>query len=111
MASVIPRHIPDPPPVQNNTLPLKISSLKTDVESTMGTTYADGAMVSCVRVSPGDNLLTSKGAQSTYKVVVVEYKSWCRMPAVHTTPVTGDRLLHDRVAFLDNYSLEPALLT
>jgi len=84
MASVIPRHIPDPPPVQNNTLPLKISSLKTDVESTMGTTYADGAMVFCVRVFPGDNLL-NKGAQSTYKVVVVECKSQCRTPAVRIT--------------------------
>jgi hypothetical protein len=40
MASVIPRHIPEPPPVQNNTFPLKISSLKTDVDMTLGCTKA-----------------------------------------------------------------------
>ena len=37
IASVIPRHIPDPPPVQKTTFPLKISGLKIAVDSTIGT--------------------------------------------------------------------------
>lgn len=37
-ASVIPRQIPEPPPVQNSTLPLNISGLKIAVESTIGVT-------------------------------------------------------------------------
>ena len=39
MDSVIARHIPDPPPVQKRTRPLKMSSLKTAVESTTGEEY------------------------------------------------------------------------
>lgn len=40
IASVIPRHIPDPPPVQKRTFPLKISGLNIAVESTIGTSCA-----------------------------------------------------------------------
>ena len=36
MASVIVRHIPDPPPVQKRTFPAKILGRKTVVESTTG---------------------------------------------------------------------------
>jgi hypothetical protein len=36
----MPRHIPEPPPVQNRTLPLNMSGLKTAVESTIGATEA-----------------------------------------------------------------------
>ena len=42
IASVIPRHIPDPPPVQKTTFPLKMSGLKIDVDSTIGTSYGEG---------------------------------------------------------------------
>jgi hypothetical protein len=34
----MPRHIPEPPPVQKRTFPTKMSGLKTAVESTMGVT-------------------------------------------------------------------------
>ena len=44
-ASVIPLQIPDPPPVQNKTFPLKISSLKIVLESTIGKTNGAGAIV------------------------------------------------------------------
>src|ERR1700691_227729 len=37
-AAVISRHIPDPPPVTNTTLPLKMLGRKTEVESTTGAT-------------------------------------------------------------------------
>lgn len=40
----MPRHIPEPPPVQKRTFPLKISGLKTAVESTIGTSYGEGDM-------------------------------------------------------------------
>jgi len=36
MASVIDLHIPDPPPVQNKTFPLKISGLNTSIELATG---------------------------------------------------------------------------
>ena len=39
----MPRHIPEPPPVQKRTFPLKISGLKTAVESTIGTSEGDMA--------------------------------------------------------------------
>ena len=40
-ASVMALQMPEPPPVQKSTLPLKMSSLNTDVESTAGaSTYA-----------------------------------------------------------------------
>lgn len=45
IASVIPRHIPDPPPVQNRILPLKMSGLKTVVEFAVGVTKGAGAIV------------------------------------------------------------------
>ena len=45
IASVIPRHIPDPPPVQKTTFPLKMSGLKIAVDSTIGTSYGGGDMV------------------------------------------------------------------
>lgn len=38
IASVIPRHMPEPPPVQKSTFPLKISCLKIEVELVMGAT-------------------------------------------------------------------------
>ena len=44
IVSVIPRHIPDPPPVQKRTFPLKIPDLKIDVDSTIGTTWGEGDM-------------------------------------------------------------------
>lgn len=44
-ASVMPLQIPDPPPVQNKTFPLKISSLKIDLELTIGKTKGVGAIV------------------------------------------------------------------
>lgn len=48
MASVISLQMPEPPPVQSRTLPLKIPSLKTDNEDGGGgaTTYGAGAMFS-----------------------------------------------------------------
>ena len=39
MDSVIPRHIPEPPPVQKSTRPLKMSFLKIAVESATGDEY------------------------------------------------------------------------
>lgn len=38
MASVIDLHIPDPPPVQNKTFPLKISGLNISIELAKGAT-------------------------------------------------------------------------
>lgn len=59
-ASVIPLQIPEPPPVQNNTLPLKISSLKMAEESTTGATYAGEVMaVSLVYVNDKQLLYTT----------------------------------------------------
>lgn len=46
-ASVIPLQIPDPPPVQNSTLPSKMPSLKTLVEFTARVTCADVILVQC----------------------------------------------------------------
>jgi len=42
-ASVMPRHIPEPPPVQKRTFPLNISGLNTALESMSGATngFAD----------------------------------------------------------------------
>lgn len=45
IARVISLQMPEPPPVQNRTLPLNKSSLKTAVESTSGTTKGFGDMV------------------------------------------------------------------
>ena len=54
-ASVMPLQIPDPPPVQNKTFPLKMSSLKTALESTTGKT--DGVNAIVVYWSPDEVLL------------------------------------------------------
>ena len=45
MEKVIPLQIPDPPPVQNNTFPLKMSGLNTDSELASFARIAAGAMV------------------------------------------------------------------
>ena len=45
MEKVIPLQIPDPPPVQNNTFPLKMSGLNTDSELASFARIAAGAMM------------------------------------------------------------------
>ena len=56
IASVMARHIPDPPPVQNKTLPLNISGLNIVEESTTGATNnGGGAMKTPIR--PGRSSL------------------------------------------------------
>ena len=46
MASVIDLHIPDPPPVQNKTFPLKRSGLNTSIELAKGATICLEVIVS-----------------------------------------------------------------
>lgn len=54
IASVIPRHIPDPPPVQKRTFPLKISGLKIAVDSTIGTSCGEGDMARTASLFTGE---------------------------------------------------------
>ena len=49
MASVIDLHIPDPPPVQNKTFPLKRSGLNTSIERAKGATTGLEDIVSSTR--------------------------------------------------------------
>ena len=56
----MPRHIPEPPPVQKRTFPLKISGLKTAVESTIGTSYGEGDMARELEARQHQQLLQRK---------------------------------------------------
>jgi hypothetical protein len=69
MASVIDLHIPDPPPVQNKTFPLKISGLNTSIELAKGATTGLEVIVSStmdIRISW--LVLTGKRSSPDFRV-------------------------------------------
>ena len=74
IASVMPRQIPEPPPVQNRTFPLKISSLNMVVEATAGRTSFGIVRTMLANETPGrQRCVRSKqdacGAIMTFVVV------------------------------------------